>query len=71
MDSNLKSQNKFDFSKYGENTGVLLVSHGSSLPYAKKTFTDICNKFIESTGLNTEVGYMKVEEPSIAGAIDI
>ena len=62
MDTNLKSLN---------NTGVVLVSHGSSLPYAEQTFTEIKNKFIKETGLPTEIGYMKVSKPTIAGAIDI
>ncbi|MCL2115263.1 MAG: sirohydrochlorin nickelochelatase [Methanobrevibacter sp.] len=61
MDSNLKSQN---------NIGVLLVSHGSSLPYAQKTFNEICAAFKEATGYITEVGYMKVAEPSLPKAID-
>lgn len=60
MVSSLKSQN---------NTAVLLVSHGSSLPYAEVTFTEIGNKFEESTGIPTEVGYMKVAEPSLPQAI--
>lgn len=62
MDSNSKSPN---------NIGVLLVSHGSSLPYAEKTFSEIKDKFIKATGISSEIGYMKVTDPSIAGAIDI
>ena len=61
MDTNSKSSN---------NIAVVLVSHGSSLPYAEKTFSEIKDKFIEATGLPTEVGYMKVAEPSISGAVD-
>ncbi|MDR2967447.1 MAG: sirohydrochlorin nickelochelatase [Methanobacteriaceae archaeon] len=61
MDSNSKSQNKI---------AVLLVSHGSSLPYAQETFDEISNLFKEATGYITEVGYMKVAEPSLAKAID-
>ena len=37
----------------------------------KKTFTEIKDKFIKKTGLVAEVGYMKVSEPSIAGAVEI
>jgi len=51
--------------------GVLLISHGSSLPYAEETFKEIANKYIARTGHNTEVGYMKVAEPSISEAINI
>ena len=61
MDSNLKSQSEI---------GVLLISHGSSLPYATDTFNEICTLFKEATGYITEVGYMKVAEPSLSKAID-
>lgn len=64
-------ENNFDFSKYCDDTAVLLVSHGSSLPYAKETFNDICAKFSSFTGLNTEVGYMKVAEPLLPDAINL
>lgn len=50
--------------------GVLLISHGSSLPYAEETFKEIANKYIAKTGHNTEVGYMKVAKPSISEAIN-
>lgn len=58
-------------SKSLNDTAVVLISHGSSLPYAEKTFTEIKDKFIKATGLPAEVGYMKVSNPSIAKAIDI
>lgn len=53
------------------NNGILLISHGSSLPYGEVTFKEIKDKFIKKTGFATEVGYMKVSNPSIAGAVDI
>ncbi len=52
------------------NFGVLLISHGSSLPYGEVTFNDIKDKFIKKTDFPTEVGYMIVSEPSIAGAVE-
>ena len=58
-------------SKLSNNTAVILVSHGSSLPYAEVTFTEIKEKFIKATGLPIEIGYMKVSSPSIAGAVEI
>jgi sirohydrochlorin cobaltochelatase len=61
MDSNSKSQN---------NIGVLLISHGSSLPHSFNIFTEICDKFREVTDFNVEVGYMKVSKPSIPEAIN-
>lgn len=62
MDTNSKSSN---------NTAVILVSHGSTLPYAEEVFTEIKEKFIKKTGFATEIGYMKVSEPTISGAVDI
>ena len=53
------------------NYGILLISHGSSLPYGEVTFNEIKDKFIKKTGFATEVGYMKVSQPSIAGAVEI
>lgn len=54
-----------------KNYGIILISHGSSLPYGEVTFKKIKEKFIKKTGLPTEVGYMKVSSPSIAGAVEI
>ena len=53
-----------------DNIGILLISHGSSLPFGEITFKEIKDKFIKKTGFATEVGYMKVSEPSISGAIE-
>ena len=61
MVSNLELQNKI---------AIQLVSHGSSLPFAEVTFNEIKDKFNKATGFATEVGYMKVADPSIAGAVD-
>ena len=58
-------------SELSNNTGVILVSHGSTLPYAEETFTEIKEKFIKKTGIAAEVGYMKVSDPTIAGAVEI
>lgn len=58
-------------SKLSNNTAVILVSHGSTLPYAKEVFIEIKEKFIKKTGISTEIGYMKVSEPTIAGAVEI
>ena len=53
-----------------KNYGIILISHGSSLPYGEITFNEIKDKFIKKTALSTEIGYMKVSEPSIAGAVE-
>ena len=54
-----------------EDTAVLLLSHGSTLPYAEKVFKDICAKFKVKTGIDAEVGYMKVAKPNLPQAIEI
>ena len=36
-----------------KNCGILLISHGSSLPYGEVTFSEIKNKFIKKTGFAT------------------
>lgn len=58
-------------SKLSNNTGVILVSHGSTLPFAEEVFVEIKEKFIKASGLAAEIGYMKVSEPTIAGAVEI
>ncbi|MGN0177054.1 MAG: sirohydrochlorin nickelochelatase [Methanobrevibacter sp.] len=58
-------------SKLSNNTGVILVSHGSTLPFAEEVFREIKEKFIKKSGLVAEIGYMKVSEPTIAGAVEI
>lgn len=58
-------------SKLSNNVGVILVSHGSTLPFAQEVFTEIKEKFINKSGFTTEVGYMKVSEPTISGAVEV
>ena len=58
-------------SRLSNNTAVILVSHGSTLPYAEKVFGEIKEKFIKKSGLATEIGYMKVSEPAITEAVKI
>ena len=58
-------------SKLSNNSAVILVSHGSTLPYAEEVFTEIKEKFIKKTGIPSEIGYMKVSEPTISGAVEI
>ena len=58
-------------SKLSNNAAVILVSHGSTLPYAEEVFSEIKEKFIKKSGFAAEIGYMKVSEPTIAGAVEI
>lgn len=60
------NQKSFKDSDYG----ILLISHGSTLPYASEIFEEISNKYVKDSGHNTEIGYMKVAKPSISKAID-
>ena len=54
-----------------EDTAVLLLSHGSTLPYAEEVFKKICEKFKAKSGIDAEVGYMKVAKPNLPQAIEI
>lgn len=54
-----------------EDTAVLLLSHGSTLPYAEEVFKNICAKFKAKTEFDAEVGYMKVAHPNLKEAIDL
>ena len=54
-----------------EDTAVLLLSHGSTLPYAEEVFKKICAKFKAKTEFDAEVGYMKVARPNLPEAINI
>jgi sirohydrochlorin cobaltochelatase len=59
-----------ELSKYpdasGENTGILLAGHGSSLPYNNEVIETIAEKYIERTpGYPIEAGFMRLSKPSI------
>ena len=58
-------------SELSNNTAVLLISHGSTLPYGEETFREIKEKFKKKSNLSCEVGYMKVSTPTIAGAFEV
>ncbi|MDR2830849.1 MAG: sirohydrochlorin nickelochelatase [Methanobrevibacter sp.] len=60
MDSNSKS---------GDNIGVLLLSHGSTLPFASAVFNEIAEKFKNISDYPVEIGYMKVSKPTISQAV--
>lgn len=79
MDSNLSQSNESnDFTNYKDlkilndqnDFGILLISHGSSLPYAEEIFQTILDKYIAKTNYNAEIGYMKIAKPSIPEAIN-
>lgn len=62
MDTNSNSENK---------TGVLLIGHGSRLPYNKEVVSSIADKYAKKhPELNIEVGFMELAEPDIPSAFN-
>ena len=60
MDTNSNSKNKI---------GVLLVGHGSRLPYGKDVVSQIANIYRTNEDYQVEVGFMNMSKPSIPEAI--
>lgn len=50
--------------------GVLLVGHGSSLPYGQEVLHKLAEEYKKSSDYPVEVGFMNIAEPSIAVAVD-
>ena len=62
MDTNSNSKN---------DTGILLVGHGSRLPYNKEVVQTIAEKYAKSQpDYNIEVGFMELAEPNIPTAFN-
>ncbi len=62
MDTNSNSQNE---------TGILLVGHGSRLPYNKEVVQTIAEKYSQTKpDYNIEVGFMELAEPNIPTAFN-
>jgi len=62
MDSNSNSKN---------DTGILLIGHGSRLPYNKEVVQAIAAKYSETKPeYNIEVGFMELAEPNIPSAFN-
>jgi sirohydrochlorin ferrochelatase len=53
-----------------ESTGILLIGHGSSLPYGRKVILELAHKYKERSDFPVEVGFMNVEKPTIRTAIN-
>ncbi|MDD3984811.1 MAG: sirohydrochlorin nickelochelatase [Methanobacterium sp.] len=51
--------------------GVLLVGHGSRLPYGKDVVSQIAEMYREEQEFPVEVGFMNMSKPSIPEAITI
>ncbi|KAF5086517.1 sirohydrochlorin nickelochelatase [Methanobacterium aggregans] len=61
MDTNSSSKNKI---------GVLLVGHGSRLPYGKDVVSHIADIYRKNGDYAVEVGFMNMSKPSIPQAIN-
>ena len=61
MDTNSSSKTKI---------GVLLVGHGSRLPYGKDVVSQIADMYRENREFIVEVGFMNMSKPSIPEAIN-
>lgn len=62
MDTNSNSKN---------DTGVLLIGHGSRLPYNKEVVRAIAEKYAQTQpDYNIEVGFMELAEPNIPTAFN-
>jgi sirohydrochlorin cobalto/nickelchelatase len=61
MDTNLSSKTKI---------GVLLVGHGSRLPYGKDVVSQIAGMYSADEDFIVEVGFMNMSKPSIPEAIN-
>ena len=61
MDTNSSSKTK---------VGVLLVGHGSRLPYGKDVVSQIADMYRENEDFFVEVGFMNMSKPSIPEAIN-
>jgi sirohydrochlorin cobalto/nickelchelatase len=61
MDTNSSSKIKI---------GVLLVGHGSRLPYGKDVVSQIAEMYSENEDFLVEVGFMNMSKPSIPEAIN-
>ena len=49
-----------------DNTGILLIGHGSSLPYGKEVLNEICTKTkLRIEDFDIELSFMRIEKPNI------
>lgn len=50
--------------------GILLVGHGSSLPYGQEVIYELAEIYRKDSDYPVEVGFMNMAKPSIADAVD-
>ena len=57
--------------KDSQDTGILLIGHGSNLPYNNEVIKTIAEKYIENSGdYPIETGFMQLSKPSIPEAFN-
>ena len=61
MDTNSNSKN---------NIGVLLIGHGSRLPYGKEVINEIAELYRNKTEYPVSISFMNMSQPSIPAAIN-
>lgn len=54
-----------------ETIGILLIGHGSRLPYGNEVIYELAEKYKEESEFPVEVGFMNVEDPTIPAAINM
>lgn len=50
--------------------GILLVGHGSRLPYGKDVVSQLAEMYKENSNYLVEVGFMNISKPSIPSALN-
>ena len=50
--------------------GILLIGHGSRLPYGKDVVTKLAEMYKENSEYLVEVGFMNISKPSIPSALN-
>ena len=63
------SEGKSNFNS--NNTGILLISHGSRLPLSSETINKLAEMYRHETNFKVGVGYMEIHKPNIPDALDI
>ncbi len=53
-----------------ERIGILLIGHGSSLPYGRKVIYELADMYKKESDFPVEVGFMNIEDPTVRTAIN-
>lgn len=53
-----------------DSIGILLIGHGSSLPYGRKVVFELAEMYEENSDFPVEVGFMNIEKPTIRTAMN-